>query len=206
MKQKALTSIAMFFLLVHLAQAQEKKTRQRLHFSSSFGVNKIQGPLNKTFRHSLAIHSGLERKFGKRMMAAIDLGFNTIQYDQQKRDEHSGYLFQNTRSSFIVAGLNGGINLANSRSRFQLTPYLGAGYLNTGEPRLQVDSDDRIVQQRIIRHSGIFGRAGSRCSFWTGSSILQYVFIDCSYWMSTVSVGGHRIRSISLFTGMRMKM
>jgi hypothetical protein len=206
MKQKALLSIAIFFLSICLAHSQDSQAKQRLHFSSSFGVNKIQGPLNRTFRHSLAVHSGLEKRIGKRLIAAIDVGFNTIQYDQQKIDQHSGYLFKNTRSSFIVAGLNGGIRLGCNSSRFQFTPYLGAGYLNTGEPRLQVDTDQQTVRQRIIRHSGFFGRAGTRCSYWTGSSVLQFLFIDCSYWSSTVQIGGHRIRSVSVFTGMRMKM
>lgn len=205
MKQKVI-SIALFFLSLYPAHSQEGKANQRPHFSSSFGVNKIQGPLNRTFRHSLAVHSGLEKRIGKRLIAAIDLGFNTIQYDQQKTDQHSMYLFKDTRSSFIVAGLNSGIELGRSHSRFRFTPYLGAGYLNTGEPRLQVDTAHQIVRQRIIRHSGLFGRAGTRVSFRTDSPVLQSLFVDCSYWSSTVQIGGHRIRSVSVFTGMRMKM
>ncbi len=206
MRTKVLSGVALFILLSLSMQAQDKKSRQRFHLSSSVGVNKIQGPLNRTFRHSLAIHSGIERKIGRKWILAIDLGFNTIQYEQQKRDVHSEYLFKNTRSSFIVAGLNAGIQLLDSTSRLQCTPYLGAGYVNTGEPRVTVSVDEREVRQQVVRHGGLFGRLGSRFSFQTRSTILQTIFIDCSYWSSTIQLSDHRIRSVSIFTGMRMKM
>lgn len=206
MKTKVLSGVFLFLLFSSAIQAQDKKNRQRFHLSSSIGVNKIQGPLNRTFRHSLAIHSGIERKIRQKWILAVDLGFNTIQYEQQKRDVHSDYLFKNTRSSFIVVGLNVGFQLLDSPSRFQCTPYLGAGYVNTGEPRVTVSIDEREVHQQIVRHGGLLGRLGSRFSFRTHSTVLQTIFIDCSYWSSTVRLSDQRIRSVSIFTGMRMKM
>lgn len=177
----------------------------RIHFTTGVGVNKIKGSLGNTFRSTIAFNSALEVALGKNWFAQAELNFNTLKYDQQKKADNSSYLFRNTNSSLLLIGLNGGKDFFLTRSWF-ISAYTGGGFISVGEPRISVDEDNRIVTQTIAARTGIFGKGGARAGYKTRSKIFQTLYIDGSYWTSTVKTQGNTLRGLSLFAGMRMSM
>lgn len=205
---KTITLVAAIISFAYLpsANAQEAKKSKKTYFNTSAGVNKIQGKLVKTFKHSIAFNSGIEREFGKHWFVQADLSFNTVKYDQQKKDEHSNFLFQKTNSSLITAGVNVGRNFYFGESGIFASPYVGVGALNIGEPRLNLDELTGIIKQDIIRQTGIIGRGGARIAYSTKSKFFQTIYADGSYWTSSLKINQLTVRSISVFVGIRMAM
>ncbi|MBL7737920.1 MAG: hypothetical protein JNK14_01790 [Chitinophagaceae bacterium] len=177
----------------------------RIHFTTGVGVNKIKGSLSNTFRSTIAFNSALEVALGKNWFAQAELNFNTLKYDQQKKADNSSYLFRNTNSSLLLIGLNGGRDFSFANSWF-ISAYTGGGFVSVGEPRISVDEDNRVVTQTIAARTGFFGKGGTRVGYKTRSKIFQTLYIDGSYWTSTVKTQGNTLRGLSLFAGMRMSM
>lgn len=194
-----------FFLFLYKGTAQAQPDK-KLHLTTGIGINNIQGELKNTFRSTLAFNSGFELQIAKTWYAQADLNFNSLKYDQQKKDENSAYLFQNTNSSFFMLSTNFGRDFSFGKSPLFLSSYIGSGYLSLGKPRIDIDEANKVVTQKIIRAGGIIGKAGGRIGVNTNSQVLQTVYLD-GYWLtSTVKSHDERFRSISVFLGMRMAM
>jgi hypothetical protein len=198
------TLIAVFALSGLQAQTAEKNSD--LHLTTGVGINRIQGQLGKTFRSTVAFNSGFEKSLGKNWFAQLEANFNTLKYDQQQKDVNSEYLFQNTNSSLFMLTVNGGRDFQFGKSKWFASPYLGSGYINIGEPRVKVDDVNSVIIQSVVRRAGILGKAGGRIGFDTRTKILQVIYIDGSYWTSSLKTAGDRVSSISVFIGMRMSM
>jgi len=183
--------------------AQESK---KIGFTTGIGINKIQGRLHQVFRSTVAFNSGLELALGKNWYAQAELNFNSLKYDQQKKADNSSYLFQNTNSSLLLLGLNGGKDFHLGKSGWFTSLYGGADFISVGEPRISIDEDKKIVTQTAARRSGIFGKAGGRFGVNTKSKIFQTLYIDGAYWLSSVSTQGASLKGISVFAGIKMSM
>jgi hypothetical protein len=200
----SLAMVAVFALSELQAQTEEKNSG--LHLTTGVGINKIQGSLGKTFRSTIAFNSGFEKSLGKNWFAQLEANFNTLKYDQQQKDINSEYLFQNTNSSLFMLTINGGRDFHFGESKWFASPYLGSGYINIGEPRIKVDDINNVITQSVVRRAGVLGKAGGRIGFNTRTKILQVIYIDGSYWTSSLKTAGSRVNSISVFIGMRMTM
>jgi hypothetical protein len=177
----------------------------RIYVTTGVGVNKIKGSIQNTFRSTVAFNSAVEIDLSKNWFTQAELDFNTLKYDQQEKENNSSYLFQNTNSSLLLLGLNVGRDFKFRRALFT-SVYSGGGYVSVGEPRISIDEDNKIVTQTVAKKAGAFGKGGVRIGYKTSSKILQTLYIDGSWWISTVKTQGGSLRGLSAFIGMRMAM
>jgi len=201
MNRPGLLLLLVFTLFTISSNAQDSS---KLYFTTSAGLFSPVSSFSKAYRNSLALNSGIEYRFSKHYFAQFVLDFNTVKYDQQIKDANSSYLFQHTNSSVFLAGLNAGRNIPISRSGdLFLSPYIGFGYANIGEPRLIVDNNIGIIEQEVTRMQGIFARQGLRIAYRTKSKVLQTLYVDASFFSANVHVQDSRPRAISLLAGTR---
>ena len=195
--------VVVALLIFKNTDAQDGK---KIAFTTGIGVNKIQGVLRHTFRSTVAFNSALEITFRKKWYAQAELNFNSLKYDQQKKADNSSYLFQNTNSSLLLLGLNGGRDFKSENSNWFASLYGGSGFVSAGEPRISINEDKKIVTQTAAARTGIFGKGGGRVGFMTKSKIFQTLYIDGGYWLSSVKTQGGSLKGISLFAGIRMSV
>ncbi|MEO5889895.1 MAG: autotransporter domain-containing protein [Ferruginibacter sp.] len=177
----------------------------RIYFTTAVGLLMPVSAFSKSYHQSLALNSGIEYRFRQYYFAQLVLDFNAINYSQQIRDDGSAFLFQHTSSSVVSIGVNAGRNFAlTNNNRLFISPYLGIGYCNIGEPRLTVDNDAGIIKQEVKRMQGIFTRAGARMAFNTRSKLVQTIYIDAAYWSANIRVQASRPQALSLLVGTRI--
>lgn len=181
-------------------QAQESG---KLYFTTSFGLISPRGKFSDAIKSTLAFNSGVEMALKKNWYAQAVFDFNALKYDQQIRDNNSPFLFQNTNSSLLLLGLNGGKNILFKNPKWFVSLYGGGGYLNIGEPRVTVNLSSGIARQEVARESNVFARGGSRLAYKTKSSFFQTIYLDASYWASPVRVQGGRVNGVSFYIGTR---
>lgn len=177
----------------------------RIYFTTSVGLFLPVSKFAAAYKNSLALNSGVEYKLSHYYFVQLVLDFNAVKYDQQFKDNNSAYLFQRTNSSVFLAGINIGRNIIITHSgNFFISPYLGIGYANIGEPRLTVNNNTGIIQQQVTRMEGVFTREGLRLGYSTKSKILQTIYLDVSYWAADINVQQSRARALSLLIGTRI--
>lgn len=175
----------------------------KLFFTTAFGVISPQGKFGNAVQSTLAFNSGVELSLKKNWFAQAVFDFNALKYDQQIRDASSPFLFQNTNSSLLLLGLNGGKNIPFKNPKWFISFYGGGGYLNVGEPRVTVDLTSNIAKQDVARESNVFARGGSRLAYKTKSSFFQTIYFDVSYWASPAKVQDGRVNGFSFYIGTR---
>lgn len=177
----------------------------RIFFTSSVGLLAPVSNFSNAYQRSLALNSGIEYQLKKNYFVQFILDFNAVKYNQQVKDINSNYLFQNTNSSVLLAGLNLGKNIYfNHTKKIFASPYFGIGYANIGEPRLTVDNDKGIISQNVTRMQGLYARGGLRLLYQTKSKILQTIFIDPSYWSANITVQESTAQAFSFLVGTRI--
>lgn len=175
----------------------------KLFFTTAFGLINPQGKFGNAVQSTLAFNSGVELSLKKNWFAQAVFDFNALKYDQQIRDASSPFLFQNTNSSLLLLGLNGGKNIYFKNPKWFISLYGGGGYLNVGEPRVTVDLTSNIAKQDVARESNVFARGGSRLAYKTKSSFFQTIYLDVSYWASPAKVQDGRVNGFSFYVGTR---
>jgi len=187
--------------LVISANAQDSS---KIYFTTSVGIFSPVAAFSRSYKNSLALYSGIEYRFSKHYFAQFVLDFNAVKYNQQVKDAYSGYLFQNTNSSVFLAGLNIGryISITNSGKLF-ISPYLGLGYANIGEPRLTLKDAGGIIKQEVTRMNGVYARQGLRVGYGTKSKVLQTLYVDASYLTVDATVQNSTPRAFTFLTGTR---
>ena len=174
-----------------------------LFFTTGVGVIKVRHTLRDILKPTVGLNSGLELTNKQNWFLQGTLDFNTLKYDQKLKDGNSPYLFQNTSSSLLMLGLNGGKNFKLSDNSF-LSAYVGGGYLNIGEPRVTITNS--VITQNVIRQRNIFGRGGTRYAFKSPIKFLQTLYIDANWWTAPVKVQGMQLNGFSFFITSRMSM
>ena len=200
-KLKPLLAIGML-IICKTGLAQDSSN---LFFTTGVGLIKSPGSLHQVFHPSIAFNSGIEIVNKKNWFAQGTLDFNTLKYNQRIKEDGSPYLFQNTSSSLFMAAVNGGKNFHFGHNKWIASLYTGAGYLNIGEPRLSVITENTI-RQEISRKGSVFGKLGTRVGYRTKIKLLQTIYFDGSYWKSPLTVQGLKLSGVSLFLGARMSM
>jgi len=191
----------LFICFYTSAKAQDTT---KIFFTTSVGLLNPVSSFSNAYQNSLALNSGIEYRFSKHYFAQFVLDFNAVKYSQQVKDASSAYLFQNTSSSVFLAGINVGRNFSLiSSGKLFVSPYVGAGYANIGEPRLSVDARSGIIKQEVTRMQGLFTRVGTRLGYNTKSKILQTIYVDASYWSANISVQESRPKAFSFLIGTR---
>jgi hypothetical protein len=175
----------------------------KLSFTTGVGILKPNSSLGTVLQSGVAFNSGVELALKKKFFVQATFDFNTLRYDQRVTDG-SPFLFQNTNSSLLMIGVNGGKNFSFNK-HWTISGYSGAGYLNIGEPRASV-LDGRIIKQSIKRTGGVFGRAGIRVAYNTGSKLLHTLYADVNGWTSPAEVQGLNVSGLGFFVGTRMPM
>jgi len=158
--------------------------------------------LRNILKPSIAFNSGLEFK-RKLLFVQGTVDFNSVKYDQMVKDEHSPYLFQNTSSSLLMLGVNGGRHFIIDEN-WTLTGYVGIGYINVGEPRVTIE--DLVVKQKITRQGDVFGRVGSRVARKSPIKFLQTIYVEGYWWTSPVQIQNARLKGLGIYFGTRMAM
>jgi hypothetical protein len=196
--------ITLFILLLINLNLKAQDT-SRLYIFSGVGIINGQGIFGKSVKPSLGFNSGLEIKLKKNLFTQFSIDYNALNYNQQNIDAKSSYLFQNTSSTLLILGLNIGYNFTIPKTKWSSFTYLGSGYLKISEPRATLDGNNKIIQSAVSQ-SNIFGRGGIRIGYKTGSSFFQTVYLDTSYWASSVIAQGGRVNGISMLIGTRLTM
>jgi hypothetical protein len=205
MKKLKKLRIGLSILVICFATSVKAQDTTKLFFTTSIGLLKPTSTFSNAYKNSLALNSGVEYKFSKHYFAQFVLDFNAVKYSQQVKDGNSTYLFQNTSSSVFLAGFNVGRNLPISFSgNLFISPYVGIGYANIGEPRLLLNNSNDIINQEVTRMQGVFERAGTRLAFKTKSRVIQTIYIDASYWTSNIRVQQSNPKAFSFLVGTRV--
>ena len=187
--------------LVMLANAQDSS---KIYFTTSVGIFSPVAAFSKSYNNSLALNSGIEYRLSKHYFTQLVLDLNTVKYNQQVKDVNSSYLFQNTNSSVFLAGLNIGRNIPITYSgKLFISPYVGFGYANIGEPRLTLKDVSGIIKQEVTRMRGIYARQSLRVGYRTKSKFLQTLYIDASYLTVNVTVQNSKPRAFTFLLGTR---
>ncbi|WP_462254463.1 hypothetical protein [Ferruginibacter sp.] len=202
MHKKTLITGFIFISIIFTAHAQDST---HFYFTTSAGLLVPVNNFSNAYQTSLALNSGVEYKINHSLFAQFVLDFNAVKYSQRYQDDNSTYLFQKTNSSIFLAGFNFGKNFSFSKiSRLFSSVYTGAGYVNIGEPRLNVNLNNNIVEQSVKRMPGVFVKSGLRLGYKTSSSFLQTIYIDGSYWTTNITVQQSKAQAVSLYIGTRI--
>lgn len=200
MKPQHLIIAILAITLLNKSFAQENS---KLFLTTGVGIIKVRHSLNDVLKPTFAFNSGIETTSAGHWFLQGTIDFNSLKYDQKLKDNNSPYLFQNTNSSLLVLGINGGKDfIINDRCFF--SGYFGGGYLNIGEPRVTLQN--AIVTQQVTRERNIFGRAGTRIAYNSPIRFLQKIYLDANWWTSPVKVQGSQLNGFSFFLGTRMGM
>lgn len=192
-----------FSVTITVSQSLPAQESGKLFFTTAFGVVNTQGKFSNAFKSTLAFNSGVEMSLKQNWFGQVVFDFNALQYDQQIRDANSPFLFQNTNSSLLLLGLNGGKNIYFNNHNWFTSVYAGGGYLNVGEPRVTVNTITSIVKQDVARASNVFARSGLRLAYTTKSKFFQTLYLDGSYWASPAKVQGGHVKGFSFYIGTR---
>ncbi|MBY0481754.1 MAG: hypothetical protein K2Q21_10385 [Chitinophagaceae bacterium] len=201
MSQKIKTIFTLVAFSITITSFSQEKGK--IFFTTAFGLISAQGKLSNAYKSTVTFNSGVELALKKDWFGQFVLDFNALKYDQQIRDNNSAFLFKNTNSSLLLFGLNFGKNVYFKNKNWFTSFYGGSGYLNIGEPRLQVDPQTNIALQEVVRKSSVFARTGARIAFKTKSSFFQTIFLDGSYWASPTYVQDGRVNGFSVYIGTR---
>jgi hypothetical protein len=205
MKKLRLLKISFLITIICFSMSAKAQDTTKLFFTTSVGLLTPVSTFSNAYKKSLALNSGVEYKLSKYYFAQFVLDFNAIKYSQQVKDGNSSYLFQNTSSSVLLVGFNVGRNFPITPSgSFFISPYVGIGYANIGEPRLLVDNNNGIIKQKVTRMPGVFERGGTRIAFKTKSKVIQTIYIDVSYWTSNIRVQQSNPKAFSFLVGTRV--
>ncbi len=195
--------IGIILLAIAITNRSMAQESGKLYFTTSFGVIAPQGKFSKAIKSTMAFNSGVEMALKNNWYSQLVLDFNALKYDQQIRDANSPFLFQNTNSSLLLLGLNGGKNIPFKNKKWFTSLYGGGGYLNIGEPRVTIDNIANIAKQDVARKSSVFARGGARLAYKTKSSFFQTLYLDASYWASPAKIQGGNINGFSFYVGTR---
>jgi hypothetical protein len=202
---KIIVSVPVLAILLLAANAASAQDSSKVFVTTGVGIIKSPGPVGRVFHPSIAFNSGIELVLKNNWYVQGTLDFNTLKYNQQKKEDGSPYLFQNTSSSLVMVAANGGKNFHFGAHKWFASAYTGAGYLNIGEPRL-INISENTIRQEVSRKGGIFGKAGTRIAYKTRIKFLQTIYFDGSYWASPLEAQGSRLNGFSFFLGARMSM
>ena len=201
MKMK--TKVALIIVALVMSFCAQAQKSGKMFFTTAFGLINPQGKFGDAVQSTLAFNSGIEMALKKNWFAQAVFDFNALKYDQQIREDNSPFLFRNTNSSLLLLGLNGGKNIPFKNPKWFISFYGGGGYLNVGEPRVNVDLASNIAKQDVARESNVFARAGSRLAYKTKSNFFQTLYFDLSYWASPATIQGGRVNGFSFYIGTR---
>lgn len=199
-KHRIIIIFLLFILTYHAVQAQQSG---KVLFTTSVGVINGQGNFGRAFKSTVAFNSGVELTMKKDWFGQFVFDFNALKYDQQFRDASSPFLFQNTNSSLLLLGINGGKNFYFTNKKWFTSLYTGVGYLNIGEPRITINNSLNLAKQDNVRKNSVFGRIGTRLAHITKSTFFQTVYIDASYWASPAKVQEGKVNGLSFYLGTR---
>ncbi len=189
------------FILFSVGASGQDSTR--LFFNSSIGLLNPLGQFAKSYSISPAVGSGFEYYVNSKYFLTGDLGINAVKYSQQIRDPKSNFLFKNTNSTVFTLGINMGRKIILGPKVF-LQPYLGLGYANIGEPRLQVDNTTQIINQEVVRMQGIISKVGNKLALKTKSKMYQTLFLDVSYWRGYFRIQESTPKGINVSVGTKV--
>lgn len=195
----------LLLLVIMMATAgYAQKGKPSLSFLTSAGALVPLSGFGKAYQTSLALGTGIEYAIGQHYFVQLTADINALRYNQQIKDNAAGYLFQNTKSGVLLGGLQIGRNIwIGHQQKIFVSPYVGGGYLNIGEPRLDLDPATHIISQSVSRKGGFFGRGGIRLAYKTASKILQTLYVDMAYWRSPIHIQNAQPQALTLSLGTR---
>jgi hypothetical protein len=205
MKPIKIQHILFLFTLLFTISKVDAQDTTKFYIVSGVGVLNGQGIFGKSVQPSIGFNSGVGFKLKQNLSGLATIDFNSLKYSQQNIDDNSPFLFQNTSSSLLMIGAHVGNDFHIRHSKWSVFTYLGGGYLNIGEPRVQFENANTIVQN-VVRQSNVFGRGGLRLGYKTSSAFFQTLYLDASYWASPANVQGGPIKGVSLYFGTRIAM
>ena len=200
-KQLIIALCLVFFAKESGVHAQDSS---KIFFTTGIGHLLPNTKLNKVLQSSVALNSGIELTTRRNVFLQVTLDVNTLKYNQQIPDAESSYLLRNSNSPLLLLGANAGKNIPLTTRGF-LSGYIGGGYINIGEPRAIVYPGN-IVEQSLVRHGNIFGRAGAKLKFETKSKLLHIIYGDVNWWTSPIRIQNAPVNGFAFFVGTRMPM
>jgi hypothetical protein len=195
----------LIFCLVFLSLSLKGQDSTKFYIFSGVGVIKGQGAFGKSIKPSLGFNSGVEFKLRHHLFCQLSIDFNSLKYNQQKLDDKSPYLFQNTSSNVLMLGANLGYTFNKPSDKWLASVYLGSGFLNIGEPRVTLAPNNTITQS-TISHPTIFGRGSARLGYKTNSAFFQTLYTEVIYWASPAIVQTGNVNGLTIYVGTRVTM
>lgn len=193
--------LAAFVLLAALVSKAQDSSR--VFVATGLSLTGLTGKLGTVLKPAVEFSSGLELVLPNRWFLQGTLDMAGLKYDQQKRDEKSAYLFQNTTAGLLMIGLNGGRHF-NLTKVFSISGYAGGGYLGLREPRISLAHN--IATQEEETRRDVFGRMGAKFSIQTGIKFLQLIYVDGNIWRAPLSVQGYRVNGFTVVVGAKVGM
>ncbi|MDN3585967.1 hypothetical protein QWY86_04765 [Pedobacter aquatilis] len=199
---KALIS-AFFILTGTVLHAQETT---KIAVTTGFGIISFPPGLSSVLKSSVTFNSGLELKLKKNWFIQGDVSLNSIGYDQTIRENASVFLFKNANSSLFQISLSGGYLFRFLPSKFGLAVYGGPGFQRFGEPRVANDNLAQVTTQNNVFSTSIYGKVGSRLSYKTNSSFLQTIYVEATYFTSSIQVQQYRLQGFTYCIGTKFSL
>lgn len=201
MKKHLVFSIILCAVTPFLNDSVNAQETTKVLLNTGVGTLKVPGQLGEVLKPGVSFNSGLEVTLKKKWFIHGEISLNTLGYNQQLQDQASNYLFTNTNTSLFQLDIVGGKDFVLKQDKLLLGFYGGPGYLNIGEPRLTLAADGKTISQEIVRTGNIFGKGGLRLSYLTKSPFFQQIYLDGSYFASSVVTQTHKLNGFSFFIG-----
>ena len=185
------------------AMAQEKST---VYLTSMIGQLNPVGDFGKAYQKSLSVTTGIEARIARSDFYVIgSIEYDNVGYSQQVRDFGSQFLIRDVTTPILILSFNVGKSFfLDGNRKFFVAPYVGTGYINVSEPRVDLAVVPFSATVERTYTSGAIGRVGGRIGFNTGKVWLPTLMLDSSYWRSTSTpYNGQPAQSYTLMLGTR---
>ena len=205
LKQLFISTLVLSACVALPAAAQEKST---VYLTSMLGQVSPTGDFGNAYQKSLSVTTGIEARIRRSDFYVIgSIEYDNVGYSQQERDFGTQFLIRDATTPILILSVNVGKSFFLDRNRkFFVAPYVGTGYINVSEPRVDISFNNPPFTATIERDysSGAIGRVGGRLGFNTGKVWLPTIMIDGSYWRSTnTPYNGQPAQAYTLMLGTR---
>ena len=187
------------------AMAQEKST---VYLTSMLGQLSPVGDFGNAYQKSMSVTTGIEARIRRSDFYVIgSIEYDNVGYSQHVRDFGAQFLIRDVTTPILILSVNVGKSFFLDRNRkFFVAPYVGTGYINVSEPRVNVEFATLPFTATVetAHSSGAIGRVGGRIGFNTGKVWLPTIMVDGSYWRSTnTPYNGQPAQAYTLMLGTR---
>ncbi|MCX2573182.1 outer membrane beta-barrel protein [Pedobacter sandarakinus] len=195
-----------FFLFTLIGSVLYAQDSPKITANTGVGIISFPGQHSSVLQSSVTFNSGLQLQLKKNWFIQGDANLNSIGYNQLIRENSTEFLFKDANSGLFQLSLSGGYSFKISPSKLSLSLYAGPGFQRFSEPKVTNDIAARVTTQQKIFRNSVFGKAGSRLNYKTNSAFLQHIYLEATYFTSSLQVQQYRLQGFTYCIGTRFSL